>query len=147
MMQIGDLAAQSGVPAKTIRYYEAIGLLPPPARAANNRQYGPADIRRLQLISSARSLSFTLDAVTEILALRDQGIAPCNRVLERLDAQLAALEQRITNLLALREDLRLIRTLGSQLPRDDVAGMACVCALVQAYQTGGSTVSPSTEVT
>src|SRR5690606_17345541 len=60
-MQIREVARASGVPAKTIRYYEAIGLLPPASRAANNyRRYQAADVERLRFIASARSLGFSL---------------------------------------------------------------------------------------
>lgn len=134
-MHIGDLAAQSGVSAKTIRYYESVGLLPPPARADNNyRQYHTTDVKRLRFIASARSLGFTISAIADILAAREQGIAPCDRVLGTLDTQLTTLDQYIADLLALREDLRRIRTLGAQLPRDDVAGTTCVCALVTTHR-------------
>jgi hypothetical protein len=79
MMLIHDLAKQTGVPAKTIRYYESIGLLPRPKRATNNyRQYTPADVERLRFIASARNLGFSLADVAEILAARDDGIAPCH---------------------------------------------------------------------
>ncbi len=79
MMLIHDLAKQTGVPAKTIRYYESIGLLPRPKRAANNyREYAPAEAERLRFIAGARSLGFSLADVAEILAARDDGIAPCH---------------------------------------------------------------------
>ena len=134
-MQIGDLAAESGVPAKTIRYYESVGLLPLPARAANNyRQYRASDIARLRFIASARGLGIGLTEIATILAARDQGVPPCDQLLGTLDTQLAALDQRIADLLALREDLHRIRTLGAELPRDDLAGVACVCALVTTYR-------------
>jgi DNA-binding transcriptional MerR regulator len=78
-MQIGDLAAQSGVSAKTICYYDSVGLLPPPARADNHyRQYRSTDVERLRLIASARSLGLAISAIAEILATREQGIAPCD---------------------------------------------------------------------
>ncbi len=133
-MQIRDVARASGVPAKTIRYYEAIGLLPPPERSENNyRHYQAADVERLRFIGSARSLGFSLGELAEVLAARDQGIAPCDRVLGVLDERLGQLDRHIAGLLALREDLRRIHAEGAQLPRDDVAGERCVCYLVKAY--------------
>jgi len=147
-MQIRELAAQSGVAAKTIRYYESVGLLPSPARAANNyRQYRATDVERLRFIASARSLGFALTEIADILAARDQGIAPCDRVLETLDAQLATIDQHITDLLKLREDLHRLRTQGAQLPRDDVTGVACVCALVTTYRANGAASSHREEDT
>lgn len=58
-MQIRELAWRSGVSAKTIRYYEAVGLLLTPTRAENNyRDYEPAAVERLRFIAGARSFGF-----------------------------------------------------------------------------------------
>ncbi len=86
-MQIGELAAQSGVPAKTIRYYESVGLLPPPARAANNyREYQAMDVERLRFIASARSLSFALGEIADILAAPIRVSRPASGYLARSTA-------------------------------------------------------------
>ncbi len=146
-MQIREVARASGVPAKTIRYYEAIGLLPPASRAANNyRRYQAADVERLRFIASARSLGFSLGEIAEVLAARDQGVAPCNRVLGVLDERLSQLDRHIADLLALREDLRRIRAEGALLRRDDVAGEQCVCYLVKAYGDSGPVTIDREEV-
>lgn len=138
-MQISELARQSGVPAKTIRYYESVGLLSAPARADNNyRSYEAAVLERLRFIASARSLGFALADIGELLAARDAGDAPCERVLEALDAQLATLDRRIADLLALREDLRALRVEGERRPRDQGASGECVCYLVTAYGNSAS---------
>lgn len=82
-MFIQELAQLSGVPAKTIRYYGSIGLLPAPERADNNyRQYTPEAAERLGFIVSARSLGFTLADIRQFLAARDAGTLPCKRVLD-----------------------------------------------------------------
>ena len=137
-MVIHELTRQTGVPAKTIRYYESIGLLPRPKRAANNyRQYTPADVERLRFIASARSLGFSLDDVGETLAARDDGIAPCQRVLDGIGRQLTEIDRRISDLLALRESLKQLQTEGAILPRDDVRGEHCICYLIKTYRESG----------
>ncbi|MBI3177018.1 MAG: heavy metal-responsive transcriptional regulator [Chloroflexi bacterium] len=137
-MLIHDLAKQTGVPAKTIRYYESIKLLPRPKRAANNyRQYAPAEAERLRFIASARSLGFSLDDVAEILAARDDGLAPCQRVLDAVDRRLTDVDRRIADLLTLRDALRQLRSEGAILPLDDVQGEHCVCYLLKAYRDTG----------
>jgi len=137
-MVIHELAKLTGVPAKTIRYYESIGLLPRPKRAANNyRQYTPADVERLRFIASARSLGFSLADVAEILAARGKGIAPCQRVLDGIGRQLAAIGRRISDLLALRESLKQLQTEGAILPLDDVRGDYCICYLLKTYRDTG----------
>ena len=137
-MLIHDLAKQTGVPAKTIRYYESIKLLPRPKRAANNyRQYAPAEAERLRFIASARSLGFSLDDVAEILAARDKGLAPCQRVLDAIAQRLADVDRRIADLLTLRDSLRQLQSEGAILPLDDVQGEHCVCYLLKAYRDTG----------
>ena len=137
-MVIHELAKHTGVPAKTIRYYESIGLLPSPKRAANNyRQYTPADGERLRFIASARGLSFSLADIAEILAARDEGNAPCQRVLDAIGQQLAKIDRRIADLLALRESLKQLQTEGAILPRDDVRGEHCICYLIKTYRESG----------
>ena len=137
-MLIHELAKQTGVPAKTIRYYETIGLLPRPKRAANNyRQYTPPNSERLRFVASARSLGFSLADVAEILAARDDGLAPCQRVLDAIGRQLAKIDHRIVDLLALRESLRQLQTEGAILPRDDVRGEHCICYLIKTYRESG----------
>lgn len=134
-MQISELSRRSGVSAKTIRYYEALGLLPPPARGVNNyRQYDPSTAERLRFIASARSLGFALDDIAALLAARDQGNAPCEHVLDALDTQLATLDRRIADLLALREDLQRLRAEGEGRPRDRGESGRCVCYLVTTYR-------------
>lgn len=140
-MLIHELAKQTGVPAKTIRYYESIRLLPRPKRAANNyREYAPAEAERLRFIASARSLGFSLDDVAEILAARDDGLAPCQRVLDAVDRRLTEIDRRIAGLLTLRDSLRQLQSEGAILPRDDVQGEHCVCYLLKAYRDSGRVV-------
>jgi len=140
-MLIRELAKQSGVPAKTIRYYESLGLLPRPKRAANNyRQYMPADAERLSFIASARSLGFALDDIAEILAARDKGMAPCQRVLDLVAHRLTEIDRRIAGLLALRDSLRQLQSEGAILPRDDVQGERCICYLLKTYRDTGQVI-------
>ena len=134
-MVIHELAKQTGVPTKTIRYYESIGLLPPARRAANNyRQYTPAEVERLRFIASARSLGLSLEDIAEILAARDNGIAPCQRVLDAVAQRLAETDRRIAGLLALRDTLKRLQSEGAVLPLDDVQGEHCVCYLLKTYR-------------
>jgi len=140
-MLIHELAKQTGVPAKTIRYYESIKLLPRPKRAANNyREYAPAEAERLRFIASARSLGFSLDDVAEILAARDKGLAPCQRVLDAVDRRLTDVDRRIADLLTLRDSLRQLQSEGAILPLDDVQGEHCVCYLLKAYRDSGQVI-------
>ena len=67
---IGEAAKASGVTAKMVRHYEAIGLLPPARRTeAGYRLYGDDDVRMLQFIHRGRALGFSLDQIADLLAL------------------------------------------------------------------------------
>jgi MerR family copper efflux transcriptional regulator len=69
-MNIGMVSQRSGVPAKTIRYYESIGLIRPAERRGNNyRDYSDADVQTLRFISRARSLGFSVKEVGALLTL------------------------------------------------------------------------------
>jgi len=99
---IGALAKRTGVPIKTIRYYEGVGLLPKVQRtAAGYRLYEPKTADRLQFIKKAQNLGLKLDEIKEILDLADRGRCPCGHVQEVLKQRLDELQRKI-------RDLRLI---------------------------------------
>lgn len=135
-MKIQDLSQMTGVSAKTIRYYEEIGLLPAPARAENNyRQYDERDAERLRLVAGARRLDLSLDDIQEILALRDHREAPCRVLLERMEQKAVEIAERIHALQQMERELRELHDLGLTFPTDDVDGKHCVCHLVSEHST------------
>ena len=76
-MEIRGLVSKTGVPAKTIRYYEDIGLLPPPARKPNGyRNYSEIDVERLKLVAGARRMDIPIAEIQEILDMRDRQEPP-----------------------------------------------------------------------
>jgi Cu(I)-responsive transcriptional regulator len=76
-MNIGEAAEKSGLPAKTIRYYEDIGLVTPSGRRANGyRDYDQQDLALLKFVQRSRSLGFTVEECRELLDLyRDRSRA------------------------------------------------------------------------
>ena len=105
-MKIGELGAATSTKVETVRYYEKIGLLPPPARtAANYRAYGSAHLARLSFIRRARDLGFTLEAVRELLALADDTGQSCEAVDAIASTHLTEIDRKITDLSALRAEL------------------------------------------
>lgn len=70
-MNIGEIAEQCGLPAKTIRYYEDIGLVTPARNANGYRTFGTVDLHKLAFLRRARSLGFSIDQCRELLDLYD----------------------------------------------------------------------------
>lgn len=111
-MKIGELASATSTKVETVRYYEKIGLLPPPARtSANYRAYGNEHLARLSFIRRARDLGFTLEAVRELLTLSDDKAQSCEAVDSVARVHLADIERKISDLAALRTELD--RVIGS----------------------------------
>jgi DNA-binding transcriptional MerR regulator len=130
-LKIQELSQASGVPTKTIRFYEESGVLPSPARKPNGyRDYDQSDIERLRLVAGARRLDLSLDDIREILALRDQREAPCRTLLDRIHQKANEVAERIVVLQRLEAELRDLYALGLTFPTDDVDGKNCVCHLV-----------------
>ena len=103
---IGEVARRVGVNAKTIRYYEDIGLIPEPARRPSGyRVYGPADIDRIAFIRRAQRFGLSLDEIREVLDYREKGQRPCPFVLDAVRRHAAEVDQRIAELTHLRAEL------------------------------------------
>jgi MerR family copper efflux transcriptional regulator len=106
VMTIGDAARRSGVSAKTIRYYESIGLIRPASRHGNNyRAYCDQDVEFLRFIQRARRLGFSLKEIDELIALyRDRGRT--SRDVKRLAlGHVEDLNRKIVELTAIRKVL------------------------------------------
>ncbi len=130
-MLIHELSKRTGVSTRTIRYYETVEVLPAPQRLPNGyRDYSEPDVERVKLVAGARRLGFSLDDISEILAMRDRREAPCRTVLELIDKQADLIQKRIAELQRLEADLRKLHTLGLTFPVNDVDGKNCVCHLV-----------------
>ena len=127
-MRIGELAATVSVPAKTIRYYEAIGLLPPPRRHSNGyRSYDPSAGDRLRFVKAAQAVGFTLTEIKQILTLRDAGEEPCGHVLELVDRR----ERDITEQIEALEEMQVeLRQLAARA-RAASGGASSYCHLIE----------------
>jgi MerR family gold-responsive transcriptional activator of gol and ges genes len=106
-MNIGAAAGQTGVSAKMIRHYEAIGLLQPPARRENDyRDYGDREIHELRFIGRARRLGFSIEEIRTLLALWRDGDRPSREVRRIAIGHLEDLEARIAEMQAMAGALR-----------------------------------------
>jgi len=105
-MRIGELAAESGVTTRTLRFYEEKGLLPPPGRASNGyREYDRRVLSRLDFIRRGRAAGLTLAQIRDVIDVRDGGDAPCQHVHQLLVERLADIDRHIADLQVLRSTL------------------------------------------
>lgn len=106
-MNIGQAAAQSGVSAKMIRYYESIGLLPEADRRESGyRDYGDDDLHRLSFVRRARDLNFSMDQIRELLSLWGDTDRPASEIRAVASAHVAELEEQARKLQEMVATLR-----------------------------------------
>jgi len=104
-MNIGSVAKIVGLPAKTIRYYEEVGLLRP-ARAVNGyRHYSASDVHRLRFIQWARSLGFSVKECRQLLVLHASNGPDSVDVRAIAEAKLSEIDERLKELSRLRQSL------------------------------------------
>ena len=106
---IGDLAAATGTKVGTIRFYEEIGLMQPAPRTASGRRtYTDAALHRLRLIRQARTFGFDTAEIRSLLALSDRPQSDCGAATQIAHAHLLVVEQRIAQLMDLKQELTRI---------------------------------------
>jgi DNA-binding transcriptional MerR regulator len=106
-MQIGAVAARSGLTVDTVRFYEKQRLVAKPLRTAGGfRLYTEADIDRLSFVHQAQALGFSLEEIRELLLLRDAGSETCLHVHDLLSEKLAAVQQKIADLRRMERQLK-----------------------------------------
>ena len=139
-LSISEVAVATGFPPSTLRYYESIGLLPPPERGANGyRAYHEDTVRRLRLIGRAKALGLTLDEARGVAELWTA--EPCQAVQDHLRRLVAAkaseTQSRIEELQAFHA---LLAAAGDALGKPAVDGPcadACRCFDPNLHQTVG----------
>ncbi|ARR57384.1 MerR family transcriptional regulator (plasmid) [Rhizorhabdus wittichii DC-6] len=130
-MKIGELGQATGTKVETIRYYEQIGLLAPPARnAANYRNYGQDHLARLSFVRRARDLGFTLDQVRELLGLADDRTRSCTAVDSIATVHLQEIDRKLADLQSLRNEL-------GRLIGDCRQGTVADCMIIEALAPTG----------
>ena len=126
-MRIGELADRAGVSAKTVRYYEGIGLLDEPGRHANGyRSYDADAADRLRFIRDAQAAGLSLAQTREILEMKDDGESTCSHTTSLLERRLSDVNRQIESLLAAKAELEsLLRRAESLDPGECTDGSRC----------------------
>ncbi|BAY39779.1 MerR family transcriptional regulator [Nostoc sp. NIES-2111] len=103
---IGSVAKESGVPIKTIRYYEELGLLKSSGRTEGGfRLFNTDVLERLHFIKRAQSLGLHLSEIKDFLQVYDAGELPCDHIKTKLEDKVQAIDEQIQQLLILRQEL------------------------------------------
>jgi len=137
VLTIGRLGSLAGLEPKTLRYYDRVGLVRPSGRTpAGYRVYEEDAVGRLHFIRRTKALGMALADIRRILAVRDEGAAPCQHVIALVTANLTKVEGQIVHLERLRGDLRRFqRLLNKEVSPGIQSAEECPCfALIQDFQ-------------
>ena len=118
-LTIGEVAREAGGAATTLRYYEQIGLLPPPARLAGRRRYDGSILGRVEVIRLCKSAGFALEEI-QLLFADDAPGRPASRALA--EAKLAEIDAQMASLARARAVIEW--------------GMSCTCPSIDACTCG-----------
>ena len=106
-MKIGALAIRSGLPVKTLRYYEDLGLLPAIGRSEGGyRLFAEESLQRLEFIRRLKTLGLSLEEIQDCLAVHDAGELPCGDIAIQLECQIERIDGQIKELRQLRKELQ-----------------------------------------
>lgn len=105
-MNIGEASRRSGLPSKTIRYYEEVGLITP-ARSRNGyRDYRDPDIHKLRFLQRSRSLGFSIEDARRLLALYENDVRQSEEVHRQVARRVADIDRKIEELKTLKRALK-----------------------------------------
>ena len=105
-MNIGDVAARTGLPTKTIRYYEDIGLVTPQRDTNGYRRFREADMHKLGFVGRARALGFSIEECRDLLALYEDEDRASADVRQIAIGHLEEIERKMTALSDMRDTLK-----------------------------------------
>src|SRR6266853_250807 len=133
----GALAAQTGCNVETIRYYEQIGMLPPPPRSqGGHRLYGQSLVKRLNFVRRSRDLGFTLEEIRKLLRVVDGGNYTCAQVEALAHEHVQDIRQKIKDLKKLKI---VLETMASQCS----GGKMPACPIIDALFDARTPPSPA----
>ena len=108
-MRIGELGQRAGVSAKTIRYYESVGLLEEPERTESGyRDYDDGAVERLRFVRDAQATGLTLAEIVSVLELKEAGKRSCAHTTALLERHLTEIDAQLARLTEARASLQLL---------------------------------------
>lgn len=135
-VRVKEVAETLGVTADTVRFYTRIELLNPHINTYNRyKEYTQADVERLQFVVAARSLGFTVDDITTIIAEAEDHQSPCPTVRRIIEKRLAETERQFQNLTALRARMSAAIEQWEDTP-DRVPNGHMICHMIENFAGG-----------
>ena len=146
-MKIGQAGRAATLEPSAIRFYESVGVLPPPNRTPSGyRDYSDADVDLMQFVRRLKALELPLDDIRAIVSLRVAGEAPCRPVRDAIAREAKSVDDRIDQLVRLRSELRSMQQ--RMDATEDQWPESCVCHVIEESNQGaswGSHCSTSTD--
>lgn len=128
---IGSVAKESGIPIKTIRYYEEFGLLKLSGRTEGGFRLFEADVlARLHFIKRAQSLGLSLSQIKDFLDVHDGGELPCEQIKIKLQDKLISIDEQIRQLFILRQELTGLLSGWEVIPENP---QETICPIIERY--------------
>ena len=129
---IGEIAKGLGISPKTVRWYEAQGLLAEPERTESGyRSYSVEDIERLKFIRKAFAFGFSSKEIKDILELRTHGAAPCALVIDLIGGKISAVKQQIKDLQQLERELTELRRQWKSKQKEGSETESKICSCIE----------------
>ncbi|MCU0549764.1 MAG: heavy metal-responsive transcriptional regulator [Leptolyngbya sp. Prado105] len=126
---IGSVAKESGIPIKTIRYYEELGLLKTTGRTEGGFRLFSSDVfTRLNFIKRAQHLGMSLAEIREFLTIHDQGDLPCKQVQQKLSNKLVDIDRQIQQLQLLKHELEALLSNPTVQAKDSAVS---ICPIIE----------------
>lgn len=107
-MNIKSVSQATGLPAKTIRYYEDVGLIRPSRGVNGYRVFSDRDVHKLTFLARARSLGFPVESCRSLLALYDDQDRASADVKSIAQSHLAEIDRKLAELTQMRDTLRVL---------------------------------------
>lgn len=127
---IKDISDITGIPSRTIRYYESIGFLTKAKRNKSNyRIYTEEDIKIINFIKKSKLLGFSLDEIKSLLNIKENGNSPCKKVIELIENHIIEIDKRIKEMNDFKN--RLENTLNSFKNNYDMGKSGHICGLIE----------------
>jgi DNA-binding transcriptional MerR regulator len=106
VLNVSDIAAQTGISRDAVRYYEKEGLLPPARRSPSGyREYDESTAARIRFIKDAQEMGLKLAEIAELLEIQDRGACPCGHTKTLVESHICEIDAEMKRLSGLRNEL------------------------------------------